>query len=183
LPSGPGLKVSIFGLRVWTGIYFLSSAWYKLIQEGYTVGEKIGAFEQLYVKTVANAIDHPPEVLGFRLDFFADFLEHVMLPARGFFAPAILFFEAVLGICLVLGLGVRFIAFLGFLMMLAFSLAKAHPGASETDPVGVFLFTVHSSNWPVTLLLLAFVLIGAGRIWGLDTWLRAKAPGWLRWIG
>lgn len=171
-------------LRLWTGAFFLSSAWWKVVQEGYTVAEKVARFRDVeYVQRVQGAIAQPPEVLGVRLGFFADFLEHVMLPGAYVLAPLILLFEFVLGISLVLGLGVRLTASLGFLMMLAFSLAKPQPGAAAEDPMGVFLFTVHSANWPVTLILLLLALAAAGRFLGLDAWIGRAAPPWLRWIG
>lgn len=171
-------------LRVWTGAFFLSSAWWKVVQEGYSIAEKVTVFrEREYVPTIQRAIAHPPEVFGVTLGLYADFLEHVMLPGAYVLAPLILLFEFVLGISLVLGLGVRLTAALGFLMMLAFSLAKVPRGTPLEDPVGVFLLTVGSANWPVTLILLLLCLAAAGRILGLDAWVRRAGPPWLRWIG
>jgi len=171
-------------LRVWTGAFFLSTAWWKVVQEGYTIAEKVTRFREYeYVPTIQRAIAHPPEVLGIRLGLYADFLEHVMLPGAYVLAPLILVFEFVLGLSLVLGLGVRLTAALGFLTMLAFSLAKVPSGTPLEDPVGVFLLTVGSANWPVTLILLFLALAAAGRVLGLDAWIRRAAPPWLRWIG
>jgi len=178
------MRVTLLVARLWTGGFFLASAHWKLIQDGWSIGEKIQAFRvEAYVPTIERAIAHPPEVLGLRLDFFAAFLRDVMLPAASWMAPAILFFEAVLGLGLVLGLGTRLLASLGFLMMLAFSLAKVVGGWTPGDPVGVTLFTVRSANWPVVLLLLLLAVAAAGRFVGLDAWLRRRAPAWLRWIG
>jgi uncharacterized membrane protein YphA (DoxX/SURF4 family) len=169
--------------RLWTGAFFLVTAWWKLVQDGYTIGEKIEYFREDYVATIQGAIARPPELFGQPLGFYADFLEGVMLPGAAVLAPAILFFEALLGLSLVLGLGVRLTASLGVVMMLAFNLAKPQPGAAPDDPMGVFLFTVRSANWPVTLLLLLLAVAAAGRILGLDAWLRARGPRGLRWIG
>jgi thiosulfate dehydrogenase [quinone] large subunit len=134
-----------------------------------------------YVGMIEQAIAHPPRVPG--SDLFAAFLRDAMLPAAPVLAPAILFFEVLLGLSLLLGLGVRLSASLGFLMMLAFSLAKPQPGAGPEDPVGVSLLTVKSANWPVTLGLLVLALLAAGRALGLDGWMRRRAPPWLRWAG
>ena len=181
LPRGAGIGVTV--LRLWTGGFFLVTAWWKLVQEGYSVGEKIGHFREETVVWIERAIRQPPELFGTPLTAYAAFLESVMLPAAPVLAPVILFFELLLGISLVLGVGVRLSALLGFLMMLAFDLAKPQPGGGEADPMGVFLFTVHSANWPVTLILLLLALVPAGRILGLDAWIRARGPRWLRWIG
>ena len=77
-----------------------------------------------------------------------------------------------------LGLGVRLTASLGVLLMLAFNLAKPQPSRQRrTIRSGVYLFTVRTANWPVTLLLLLLALAAAGRILGLDALAaRAWAP-------
>jgi uncharacterized membrane protein YphA (DoxX/SURF4 family) len=123
-------------------------------------------------------------VFGVELRFFADLLQGVARPLASVGAPAVLFFEAVLGISLVLGFGVRLFATLGFLLMLVFSVGKPQPLADPGEPVGVFLFTVHSANWPLTVILLALALTAAGRVVGLDGWLRRRgALPWTRWMG
>jgi len=184
LPGPLATGVAIVTLRLWTGVFFLVTAWWKLIEPGFSVGEKIEAFRGQYAQFIDTVVAHPPEVLGVTLHFYADFLGNVMRPNIAFAAPAILAFEALLGLGLVLGFGVRLLASLGFLLMLVFSLGKPQPGAAFPleEPVGVFLFTVKSANWPVTLILLALALLAAGRILGLDAKIRAGAPGWLRWI-
>ena len=143
----------------------------------------VGVFRDEYVAWIQRAVAQPPELFGHSLGFYADFLEGVMLPGAPVLAPLILGFEVVLGLSLVVGLGVRLTASLGVVMMLAFNLAKPQRGDALDDPVGVYLFTVHSANWPVTLILLMLALGAAGRVLGLDAWLRARGPRWLRWIG
>lgn len=184
LPGPFATGLAIVSLRLWTGAFFLVTAWWKLIEPGFSVGEKIAVFRDQYALFIDNVVAHPPQVLGVTLQFFADFLGNVMRPAIGFAAPLILFFEILLGLGLVLGLGVRLLASLGFLLMLVFSLGKPQPGGAFPleEPVGVFLFTVKSANWPLTLILLALALLAAGRILGLDAKVRAGAPAWLRWI-
>ena len=171
-------------LRVYAGAFFLATAHYKLVQPGYTLGETMAHFRDVeYPRVIEHAIAHPPVVLGVSLDAFAAFLRDVMLPGAPVFAPAILLFEALLGLCLVLGLGVRLMAGLGFLLMLAFTLAKPDPRALAEDPVGVGLFSVASANWPLTLILLVLCLVAAGRALGLDALLCRRGPPWLRWLG
>lgn len=178
LASGTALVV----LRLWTAGFFLVTAWWKLVEPGFSIGEKIAAFRaREYVPVLERAIAHPPRVLGVELGLFADFLESVMLPIAGVAAPALLLFELLLGITLLLGFGVRLFASLGFGMMLAFSLAKAQDPRAVEAPVGVFLFTVRHANWPVTGILLALALLAAGRVLGLDAVVRRRGPPWLRW--
>jgi len=189
-PPGPepwpprASRIALVLLRAWTGAFFLVTAWWKLVQEGYSFGEAIERFRvDELLPMVEGAIASPPVALGLRLQAYADLLASVALPASGVLAPAILLFEAVLGLCLLLGLFTRAVAGLGFLLMLAFSLAKPQPGAAPEDPVGVFLFTVKSANWPVTGILLLLSLAAAGRVLGLDRWLRRSGPRALRWMG
>ena len=179
-PLAGGLLVA----RVWTGGVFLVTAWWKLVQDGWSIGEKIDRFRDVeYVATLERAIHYPPEVFGRPFTLYTDFLEHVLLPLADVMAPAILFFELSLGVSLVLGIGVRLSASLGVVMMLGFNLAKVLAGWEAPEPVGIYLFTVRTANWPLTLLLLVLALSAAGRIVGLDAWLRARGPRWLRWAG
>jgi uncharacterized membrane protein YphA (DoxX/SURF4 family) len=178
------LRFGLFLARIWTGVFFLVTAEWKLNQPGKTIPQSIDVFRDgIYTETLQRALAHPPELWGWKIPLFPDLIENVLLPGASFFAPAILFFEALLGLLLVWGLGVRLFAALGFLLMMAFNLAKVLSNWSPPEPTGVFAFTVHASNWPVTILLLLLCLGAAGRILGLDLWVRAKWPAWLRWIG
>lgn len=173
-------------LRVWAGAIFLVTAEWKLRAPGVSIGDRIRQFRLgEYVPMIERAVEHPPEVLGWRLGFYADFLDGVMLPLQHVAAPAILFFELILGLTLVLGLGTRLFASLGVLLMLGFNLAKPMPGWGDPvpGPVGIKLLTIRSSNWPLTWILLVLAVFAAGRVLGLDVWIRRRAPGWLRWIG
>lgn len=185
VPGPFARAVALLTLRLFAGGFFLVTAGWKLVEPGYSVFEKITAFrEHEYVPFIERAVAHPPRVLGVELGAFADFLEGVMLPAAPVAAPAVLLFEALLGLALVLGAGVRLFAALGFALMLVFSLGKPQPGQGEAEPVGVFLFTVHSANWPLTWILLALACLAAGRVLGLDARLRrSRAPGWVRALG
>ena len=177
-------RVAVVILRLYAAGIFLVTAQWKLFQEGYSVGEKIARFRtDEYVPMIEYAVAHPPVVLGIQLDVFAAFLRDVMLPGAAVFAPGILVFEALLGLGLLAGFGVRLLGGLGFVMMLAFTLAKPDPRAVAGDPVGIYLFSVRSSNWALTLIVLAVTLVAAGRVLGLDVWVRRRWPAWIRWIG
>jgi uncharacterized membrane protein YphA (DoxX/SURF4 family) len=175
-PPPPGSlwapKVGLAGLRVFAGVLFCGAAWWKLVLPGTSLGETIRAFaEREYVPLLERAIADPPYVFGWRLDWYAGLLESVMLPGNApyVFGAAILFFEALLGVCLVLGAGVRLMGVLGALLMIGFGLAKRLP----------FITVSHGSNWYLCMMLLALAFTAAGRIWGLDARLQRRLPRWI----
>jgi uncharacterized membrane protein YphA (DoxX/SURF4 family) len=157
---------------VYTGALFLDAVQWKVLEAGLPLDEAVHRFvAQEYEPLVRHAIAHPPELWGWRLDAYSDFLSAVMLPGASVLGPLVLLFEALLGVSLVLGAGVRGMALGGALLMLAFGLAK-----------GLYFLTVSTgTNWLLMVVLLALALTGAGRIWGLDAWLRPRLPRWLRW--
>jgi len=159
-------------LRVFTGAVFLGVAYWKLIRPNLPLGETITRFTELdYLPLVRHAVLDPPEVFGTRWTWFADFLGAVALGGNAPYviAGAVLFFEALLGISLVLGVCTRLTAFLGALLMAVMGLSK-----------GLFFLTVTGgTNWMLAMILLALSLTAAGRIWGLDARLRHKLPRWI----
>ena len=169
-------KVGLFLLRVFTGALFIDAIYYKLWVtriQGLDLS-LLEAFDHFvetdYKPLIRHAVQNPPEVFGHPVTGYAVFLENVMLPGAvpDVVGPAILVFELLLGISLVLGLGVRLMAFLGALLMVAFGLAK-----------NMYLLSVTGTNWLLFFVLLFFALAGAGRVWGLDTKLRHRWPGWI----
>lgn len=174
-------KLGIFLLRVFTGAVFLDAVYHKLwltrmrpVEDG---GLGLGLFDAFahfvehdYEPMVRAAVERPPRFLGHELTWYADFLESVMLPGAvpDVMGPLILVFELLLGLSLVLGAGVRLMAFLGALLMLAFGMAK-----------GAYLLTVLQTNWMLLFILLALALTAAGRMWGLDARLQSRLPGWI----
>jgi hypothetical protein len=168
--------VALFLLRLWTGLFFCDAAKWKLFdhpsEQGLSFGEGIHAFvRDEYVPMVERAIADPPEVLGTKATWFASLLRDVALPGKDVLGPTILVAEALLGISLVFGIGVRLSASLGFLMMVSFTMAK-----------DVYLFTAGSANGPVTAILLVLAISAAGRAWGLDAVLRRRLPRGIAWI-
>jgi uncharacterized membrane protein YphA (DoxX/SURF4 family) len=175
-PAGGGLWLPKFGLvslRVFTGAIFLAAAWWKLIRPGLDLGETIRRFvEYDYVPMFEGAVRDPPVVLGWRMQWFADFVENVMLPGNApyVFSGAFLVLEVLLGASLVLGACVRLMAALGALVMLFSGLAKR-----------MFFLTIQGqgSNWLLMVMLVTLACTAAGRIWGLDSFVRRKFPGWI----
>ncbi|MDJ0521246.1 MAG: hypothetical protein QNJ90_04150 [Planctomycetota bacterium] len=164
--------LGITALRVFTGAVFLGVAHWKLIKPGLPLKETIVRFTELdYLPLVQHAVLNPPEVFGTKWSWFSDLLESVALGGNAPYviAGAVLFFEALLGISLILGACVRLMAFLGAILIAVMGLAK-----------GLFFLTVtQGTNWYLVMILLALSLMAAGRIWGLDSRLRHRLPGWI----
>jgi uncharacterized membrane protein YphA (DoxX/SURF4 family) len=174
------VALALLVLRLYAGAFFVDATVFKTIDQPRALGippEGVVAHfrDGDYVPMVEAAIADPPRAFGVPLTPYADFLRAVMLPAADVFAPAILVAEALLGLSLVLGAGVRLSAGLGALMMLAFSLAKYDRGEH------IYFLTVHSNNWAMTLILVALSLAAAGRFLGIDAWARRAGPRWLCW--
>lgn len=183
-PSEPrGLWVPILGiflLRVFTGALFVDAVYYKLWVTRMSAppdGRGLGLFaafehfvEYDYRPMVEQAVREPPVVFGTTWVWYADFLESVMLPGAvpSIAGPAILVFELALGIALILGVGVRLMAMLGAALMLAFGLAK-----------NMYVLTITGTNWLLFFVMIALALTAAGRMWGFDSRLRNRLPGWV----
>lgn len=169
-------KLGLFCLRAFTGALFLDAVYYKLWvtrmdRFGLSLMEAFEHFvESDYEPMVRHAIREPPVIFGHPQEWYADFLRNFMLPGvvPDVAGPAILVFEALLGLSLVFGLGVRLTAFLGALLMLAFGLAK-----------NLYFLSVTGPNWILMFVLFFFSLAGAGRIWGADAKLQHRWPAWI----
>lgn len=183
-------KLGIWMLRVYTGALFIDVFYYKIIlgrmqRHDMSLREALAHFSETdYTTLLQRAIANPPTIGlwgdGWRLDWFAGFLENVMLPGQvPYIAGAcIICFELVLGVALVLGVGVRLMASLGALLILIFGLAKS----------SYFLTIMHGRqadvlgpgpNWLILFVLLCLAFTAAGRVWGLDARLRHRLPGWI----
>jgi uncharacterized membrane protein YphA (DoxX/SURF4 family) len=177
-------------LRVYAGALFVDVFYYKIIlgrmqRHDMSLREALAHFSETdYTTLLQRAIDDPPTVGlwgdGWRMDWYATFLQNVMLPGQmPYIAGAcIICFELLLGIALILGIGVRLMGFLGALLILFFGLAKG----------SYFLTIMHGRqaevlgpgpNWLILFVLLCLSLTAAGRVWGLDSRLRHRLPGWI----
>lgn len=164
-------RLAIAGLRIFVGLIFLDAVQYKLFSEGLPLADAIDKFVRTdYVGTIERAVASPPKIFGHPFTAFTWFLEHVML-ADGWktvFATAILLFEGLLGLSLVLGAATRIFAVLGAFLMAAFGLAK-----------GMYVLTGSGSNWLLVAILLVLTVLAAGRFFGLDARWRDRLPRWV----
>lgn len=109
-------------------------------------------------------VEHP--LLG----FYANFVEGVVIPNFTFFAWIIFLSELLVGLSLLTGALTRLGAAVGLLMSINLGLGLVEvPG-----------------EWPWSYIMMAmwhgvFLVTAAGRLWGVDGWLRQQAlPPWLR---
>lgn len=177
-------KLGMFLLRVYIGLVFFQVVHHKIWAsrmapppqgKDMTLREALADFSDTdYLKFVRGGIEQPPvvEIFGWRweMDGYAWFLENVMLPGKvPYIAGAmILGLEFLVALSLVFGIGVRLMAFLGALLLVALALAR-----------NMYFFTVGGTNWLLAFSLLALSLTAAGRIFGFDARLKERWPGWI----
>ena len=139
----------VAALRVYAGIFF---AWHgigKITRGGFADG-------------LERFVNSRLESSFF---FFRPFLESVVLPNKAFFAVAVAWGEAAIGLALIVGLATRYAAFSGVVLVACFWFAKGE---------GILAGANHDVVWMVILLVLG--LVPAGRIAGLDDGLSDRMP-------
>jgi uncharacterized membrane protein YphA (DoxX/SURF4 family) len=166
-------KIGLTALRLFTGAVFLAVAHWKLVRPDLPLGETLRVFaERDYIPLVQHGVANPPEILGWRMQWFSTVLESVFLPGNApyVFGTVFLLFEVLIGIGLVLGACVRLLAGIGAILMLLSGLAKGMP-----------FLTIQGagSNWMLMMMLLVLAATAAGRIWGLDARLHQRLPRWI----
>jgi thiosulfate dehydrogenase [quinone] large subunit len=101
--------------------------------------------------------------------FYKSFLLNFALPNASFFTHLVTSWEFVLGICLVLGLGIRIVAPLQIFANVNYILGKTYAsGGANLDRLTI-------------IILVTLFLVSAGREYGLDGWLRKRLPK-LKWL-
>lgn len=166
-------RLALVLLRVFPGAILVDSALYKLtFGTSATLGEAIERFRvDDYRVLVQAAIDDPPRIFGWRFSAFSDALQATALGSPAWetaMCSALLAFELLAGITLVLGLGTRLVAVLAALLLIVFGLAKA-----------AWILTPNTSNWILAAMLLAAAMLAAGRVLGADARLAGRWPRWI----
>lgn len=156
-------------LRIVVGAWFVKAVWTKLA-----------------LAYAAGVIPYPvvsPRFLGFHpkrvaefaagnpIGWYKEFLERTVLPDAATFATLQAYGEAAVGIGLILGLLTGVTAAVGLFLALNFGLATQWMS-----------FGQQGFHVLLTTSMLLFLVTRAGRVWGIDGWLLARAPGqrWLR---
>ncbi|HJZ86080.1 MAG TPA: DoxX family membrane protein [Polyangia bacterium] len=103
---------------------------------------------------------------GATFHFYRGFLEHTVLPHIKLFSYLVMFGELSVGVLLLLGLLTRWAALVGLWMMVNFALTQG----AGFEP---------ANTWAFALLFFVLASSGAGRVLGVDGWLRGRVPDWM----
>src|SRR5829696_4663076 len=135
-------------LRLWLGYEWLKAAWGKWAEGGW-VGEGAGGAVQGFAQgAIAQTTGEHPQVT----QWYASFLENVVVPNAALFSYLVILGETLVGIALVLGAFAGIAAFFGVFMNASFLFA----GTAGANPL---------------MALVAILLVLAWRVagwWGLD---------------
>lgn len=102
--------------------------------------------------------EHPQE-------WYADFLVDTVVANGALFADLTAIGETAVGVGLLLGLATRPFALVGLTMMVGYGFANYWTGMGT-----------QGFHFMLVLCMLAFLFAGAGRVWGVDGWLRRRYP-------
>lgn len=156
--TSSALGKTIAAVRIATSVFFLLFGEYKLAGPGFAHGG-FQAYLHDYITTTA-------------LDFYRPLLSGLILPHAVFFGYLVGAIEMFVGICLLVGLWVRPACVVGVLFLINLTLAAWwDPGHGA--PLWRY-FGARLDTLPLLLLLIVFYAAGAGRVWGLDSGLRAR---------
>jgi thiosulfate dehydrogenase [quinone] large subunit len=156
-------------LRIVVGAWFVKAVWTKL-----ALGFAAGVIPYPVVSPRFLSF-HPKRVAEFAagnpVGWYKDFLDTTVLPNASLFATLQTYGEVAVGIGLVLGLFTGLTAAIGLLLALNFGLATQWMTFGQQ---GFHLLLITS--------MLIFLVTRAGRVWGVDAWLLARAQRhrWLR---
>ncbi|MEO5834134.1 MAG: TQO small subunit DoxD [Nakamurella sp.] len=146
-------EVSAFVVRIVVGLLWLDNISWKVPPSfGADDGTGLYYFTKL-------AVDHPV------LQPYSSLVENFILPNFAFFGWAVYLLEICLMVFLLAGLATRFWAVVGIVQTIAIFLSV---GASPNE-----------WKWSYFLMAAAHLAVlgfAAGRVWGLDAWLRRKVP-------
>ena len=152
MPTSSALPKTIAIVRIAASVFFLLFGEYKIAGPGFAHG----GFQTYLRDYIANS----------SVEFYRPFLSGMVLPHAVFFGYVVGVLESVIGICLLLGLWVRFASALGILFLVNMTLATWWaPGHGV--PVWRY-FGNELEHLPLLLLMIIFFVADAGRVWGLD---------------
>jgi thiosulfate dehydrogenase [quinone] large subunit len=156
-------------LRIVVGAWFVKAVWTKL-----TIGFAAGVIP--YPAVSARFLGFQPKrvaefAAGNPVGWYKDFLEQTVVPHASLFATLQTYGEVAVGIGLILGLLTGLSALVGLFLAVNFGLATQWMS-----------FGQQGFHVLLTTSMLIFLVTRAGRVWGIDGWLLAGAPGqrWLR---
>src|SRR5207245_9890282 len=155
------------GLRIAVGVWFAKAIFTKL---SVTL-----AWGFLPVPTASDRWLHIMPILvtkyaeGNPIGFFREFLLNTVVPNSHVYAQLTAFGEAAVGLGLVFGCCTALAAAIGLVLVVDYGLAVQWQGSAQ-------------QGFHYMLITTLVVILGAraGRVWGVDGWVRAQRPGsWL----
>ncbi|HEV2751206.1 MAG TPA: TQO small subunit DoxD [Gemmatimonadales bacterium] len=154
-------------LRIAVGVWFAKSLFTKLT---FTL-----AWGFLPVPTASDRWIHVMPTLvgkyaeGNPVGFFREFLQSTVVTHAHLFAQLTAFGEAAVGLGLVLGCFTTLASAIGLLLVVNYGLAVQWQGSSQ-----------QGFHYMLIVSLVVILATHAGRMWGVDGWVRAHRPGsWL----
>ncbi|HZC23495.1 MAG TPA: DoxX family protein [Candidatus Binatia bacterium] len=152
MPTSSALSKTIAVVRIAASVFFLLFGEYKIAGPGFAHGG-FQSYLQDYIGISA-------------VGFYRPFLSGIVLPHAVMFGYVVGVLEFFIGICLLLGLWVRFASVLGILFLVNMTLATWWaPGHGM--PVWRY-FGNELEHLPLLLLMVIFFVADAGSTWGFD---------------
>lgn len=164
-----GSDRAIAALRIVVGAWFLKAVWTKL---AWSFAAGVLPYPVVSPRFLGF---HPKRVAEFAagnpVGWYKDFLEQTVVPQASLFATLQTYGEVAVGVGLVLGLLTGPSAAVGLFLALNYGLATQWMSFGQQ---GFHLLLITS--------MVLFLLTRAGRVWGIDRWLLARASQrrWLR---
>jgi uncharacterized membrane protein YphA (DoxX/SURF4 family) len=143
-------------VRMATAVFFILFGEYKLFGSAFSHG----GFQE-YLRGYIE---------GAAVGFYRPILAHVVLPHAVFLGYVVGAVEMFIGLSLLLGIWVRAASVLGVLHMLSLTLATWWE-VGHNVPVWRY-FGAELDHLPMLFLFLIFYASDAGKMWGLDGWVR-----------
>ncbi len=147
---------TIAAVRIATSVFFLLFGEYKLATPAFAHGG-FQTYLQEYITKDA-------------VSFYRPVLAVLIQPHAVFFGYFVGVLEMFVGVCLLLGLWVRFASLVGIFFLLNLTLASWWD-AGHGVPLWRY-FGARLDTLPLLLLLVTFFAANAGHGWGLDGWRR-----------
>ena len=154
-------------LRIAVGVWFAKAIFTKL---SITL-----AWGFLPVPTASDRWQHIMPVLvtkyaeGNPIGFFKEFLLNAVVPNSHVYAQLTAFGEAAVGLGLVFGCCTTLAAAIGLVLVVNYGLAVQWQGSAQ-----------QGFHYMLITTLVVILATRAGRVWGVDGWMRAHRPGsWL----
>lgn len=152
-------------LRIAVGVWFAKAIFTKL---GITL-----AWGFLPVPTPSERWVHVMPILvgkyseGNPVGFFREFMQSTVLAHPHLFAQLTAYGEAAVGLGLVLGCLTTLASGIGLFLVLNYGLAVQWQGSAQ-----------QGFHYMLISTLVVLLATRAGRVWGVDGWVRAHRPGW-----